>query len=278
MRLIRVFPRRTRATPADELAYVGEPDMFVRNEGADRVEISCTFTWDRPEAERLARLWKSIGHVVVGGPAYGDKGEEFQPGKYLVSGYVITSRGCPNKCGFCLVPGREGGLRELKIEDGWIIQDNNLLACSEKHIREVFAMLQRQQKHRVEFTGGLEAKRLQEWHVGLLSQLKPKPVIYFAYDSPKEYGLPWAMDRLLRAGFTIESHNLRCYVLIGQRNDTLEKASRRLEYVLSMGFTPFAMLYRGPDDYGPSPLKDAMKLWREFQRKWARPAIIYGRV
>jgi len=33
-RVIRVFPRRTRATPVDDLAYVGFPDFWAE---ADRV-------------------------------------------------------------------------------------------------------------------------------------------------------------------------------------------------------------------------------------------------
>ena len=36
---------------------------------------------------------------------------------------------------------REGNLRELPITSGHIVLDDNLLACSEKHIRSVFDML-----------------------------------------------------------------------------------------------------------------------------------------
>jgi hypothetical protein len=32
MRLIRVFPRRTRATPTDELAYFDAPDLFAQGD------------------------------------------------------------------------------------------------------------------------------------------------------------------------------------------------------------------------------------------------------
>ena len=76
------------------------------------------------------------------------------PGLYLKHGYTITSRGCHNNCWFCSVPKREGALRELPINDGWNILDDNLLACSENHIRAVFEMLKRQ-KHKPEFTGGI---------------------------------------------------------------------------------------------------------------------------
>ena len=69
------------------------------------------------------------------------------PGMYLKKGYVITSRGCPNRCWFCSVPRREGGrLRELPITEGNIVLDDNLLACSRQHIEAVFEMLGRQER------------------------------------------------------------------------------------------------------------------------------------
>jgi hypothetical protein len=35
MRVIRVFPRRTRATPNDALAYFGPPDLIVKSQIVD---------------------------------------------------------------------------------------------------------------------------------------------------------------------------------------------------------------------------------------------------
>ena len=75
-------------------------------------------------------------------------------------------------------------MRELPITDGWNLLDDNILACSEQHIRAVFDMLKRQ-KHRPEFTGGIEAKLLKSWHVELFRQVKPKQ-IFFAYDTPDD--------------------------------------------------------------------------------------------
>jgi hypothetical protein len=57
MRIIRVFPRKTKATPVDALAYTGPPDFFAE---ADRVEISVSFTWDRPRTEQLAKEWERV--------------------------------------------------------------------------------------------------------------------------------------------------------------------------------------------------------------------------
>jgi len=47
MKIVRVFPRRTTATPTDEMAFVGDPPPPAFRPEADEVHISCTFTWDR---------------------------------------------------------------------------------------------------------------------------------------------------------------------------------------------------------------------------------------
>jgi len=155
--MIRVFPRKTKWTPDDDLAFVGDPPLFRPPEMP--VKISVTFTWDIEEGQRLYRAWKEYYQdVQIGGPAYGDKGEDFTPGRFVKEGVTITSRGCPNNCSWCFVPKREGKIRELDIKNGWVVQDNNILACSNNHIRGVFDMLIAQNKA-VTFSGGLEARR-----------------------------------------------------------------------------------------------------------------------
>lgn len=265
-RIIRVFPTKTHATPDDELVRIRiMPSLF---DEADEVHISVAFTWDIPWAEWAARQWKCVAPVKVGGPAYNEPGGEFIPGMYMKHGYVITSRGCPNRCWFCQVPKREGfQLRELPVRDGWIVTDDNLLACSENHINEVFDMLSRQ-PHRPQFVGGLEAALLTPDMAVRLKGLKPERM-YFAYDTPNDLDpLKQAGKYLLNAGFTKASNVLKCYVLIGYRGDTFEKAQKRMGEAWKAGFMPMAMLYR--DHKG-----DYTKSWKQFQGQWANPRITY---
>jgi hypothetical protein len=239
MKIIRVFPRRTKATPDDELAYVGSPDLFAE---ADEIHISVTFTWDKAVAERLAEEWRFVAPVKIGGVAYGDSSLEFIPGRYVKPGYTITSRGCPRRCWFCGVWRKWPEPNLLPIHPGWNILDDNLLACPQHHVEAVFAML-RQQTRRVEFTGGLEALSLQDYQVDLLADLKPRPTLFWAYDPGDEFEtLQSAAKRMLDAGFRSESHRLRVYVLIGMPKDTFADAEHRLRQMLSIGFTPMAML------------------------------------
>jgi hypothetical protein len=190
---------------------------------------------------------------------------------YLKPGYVITSRGCPNHCWFCSVWKREGNVRELPVTEGWNVLDDNLLACSRQHIVSVFAMLKKQ-CNRPEFTGGLEAARLERWHAEALFDLKPAQM-FFAYDTPNDWEpLKAAADLLWQVGFQKESRSvMRCFVLIGYRKDTMQAADERLRKTWELGFLPMAMLYR--DHKG-----ECAPEWRRFQRLWARPALMRTRM
>lgn len=272
MKIIRVFPRKTSATPDDAMSRICCPPSIF--DEADEVHISVAFTWDLPVVERLERMWRHVAPVRIGGPAMNEPGGDFVPGMYVKSGYVLTSRGCPNRCWFCQVWRREGGeIRELPITEGWNLLDDNLLACTDRHTMRVFAMLQGQKAngHRIEFTGGLEAARLKDWHVSSLRQLKPKQM-FFAYDTPNDLEpLREAGKMLLEAGFTTASHTLRAYVLCGYPGDSFDAAGKRMDETMAAGFMPMAMLYRNKEGK-----RD--KEWMKWQRQWARPAIMASKL
>ena len=265
MKIARVFPRRTKATPDDPLAFVGPPPKALPD--ADEVHISVAFSWDMEKAEALAECWAKTGlPVKMGGPAFNAPGGDFVPGLYLKQGFVITSRGCDNRCWFCAVPDREGGLRELPIHSGFNVLDDNLLACSENHIRAVFAMLKAQPEKPI-FSGGLEAKRIRPWHVELLRESKTRR-FYCAYDTPDDYEALVHAGKLLRdGGISKASHTARAYVLIGFPGDTMDSAEKRLRDAWAAGFFPYAMLYR-------NEMGTVFEDWRKLQRLWTRPQII----
>ena len=262
--IIRVFPRRTSLTPTDDLAFIGEPPLFRPD--ADEVHVSCTFTWDKSQAERLAHAWSGYYKTVkLGGPAYDDPGGEFIPGMYLKVGATITSRGCPKRCSFCFVPKREGNLRTLPIREGNNVLDNNLLACPPAHVEAVFEMLRTQSK--VMFNGGLDADYFEPYHIDMLKSIRLCQ-IFFAADRR----VPPSLRRVaeLLKGFSREKK--RCFVLIGYQTDTLAQATARLEEVWSLGFIPFAQFYRGPDE------QRRTREWQQLQRTWSRPAATKARM
>lgn len=244
-------------------------------EGVAEVHVSVAFTADKALAERLAEEWSVLGvPVKIGGVAYGDNSLEFIPGRYIKWGYTITSRGCPRRCWFCGVWKKWPEVNPMQIHPGWNVLDDNLLAAPRGHVEAVFAML-RQQKRRVEFTGGLEALSLQDYQVSLLASLKPRPNCFWAYDPGDAFEtLESASKRMIEAGFTARSHRLRVYVLIGFPKDTFDAAEARLHQMLGIGFTPHAMLWQ-PETPSQEKFRPAPE-WRSFQRQWARPAIIHS--
>jgi len=273
-KIIRVFPRKTNATPLDDMVRFGNPGLFDQ---ADEIHISVTFSWDLQKAEKLAEQWKMIAPVKIGGVATDNCKGEFIPGMYLKKGYVITSRGCPNKCWFCNVWKKFGNITELKIKNGWNVLDDNLLACSEKHIRNVFKMLKKQ-KCPVQFTGGLEAARLKSWHIDLLLQLRLKQ-IFFAYDTPDDFEPLVQTSKLLKeAGIIKSTSNVaRCFVLIGYPKDTIDKAEIRLNQTIDLGFMPMAMFYRD-NEYKFNRNRPDKRKWNLFTREWANPIIVGSKI
>ena len=156
-------------------------------------------------------------------------------------------------------------MRELPISEGWNVLDDNILATSNEHFAAVCEML-KHQAHRAEFTGGLEAARLTDWHIKKLWDLKPKQM-FFAYDTPDDLEpLMDAGKRLQEAGWARALHKLRCFVLVGYPGDSMDAAIIRLRIAWEAGFLPSAMLWRDHDGK-----RD--KEWARFQRLWIRPIV-----
>ena len=259
--IIRVFPRRTSMTPIDDYVFIGKPTLFIPKH--DEVHVSVTFTWDKQIGLELQKDWQRYTDkpILIGGPAFDDPGGKFTPGMYLKKGCTITSRGCPNNCKFCFVPKRSGKLRELSINPGNIILDDNLLACSKMHLRKVFEMLNTQKS--IVFSSGLEARLITDEIIEMLRGLRIKE-IFIAYDRKSEKG--YVENAITRLKKHFSKDHIRCYILVGYKDDTIESAKERCKYIYELGALPFAMLYR--DEDGQTNLT-----WREFQRFWTRPAI-----
>lgn len=92
-KIARVFPRRTSATPHDELAFVGAITMetiaaIARAEPSE-IHISATFTWDLPDVDELYESYSVFGvPVEVGGPP-------------SAIGWATLCRGCTSGRALC---------------------------------------------------------------------------------------------------------------------------------------------------------------------------------
>ena len=274
MRILRVFPRKTTMSPTDALAYFRAPtlidlaDIEHLDGGVDEVHVSVTFTYDKALAEDLYKAWQVLGvPVKMGGPAFDDRMGDFTPGLYLKEGCTFTSRGCTRNCWFCSVPKcAHGVVRELPIQAGHIIMDDNILATSMPHFESVIEML-KQQKDKAVFSGGLEPSMLTDRHAELLYSIKPARM-WTAYDTKDDLEpLHEMRKKLLNAGFSYKCRKIGCYVLIGYKGDTFDAAEARLNEAIAAGYMPFAMLYR--DERG-----EVNHDWKTFQREWCRMVYV----
>ena len=265
MTILRVFTKRTSYTPDDELVRIGSPTLFDTGIECDEIHISTVFTWDRPEAERLADEWHDFTGkpVKLGGPAYHSEAGNFCAGLYVRKGITFTSRGCNNNCPWCGVRDIEGKLREIPIEAGNVIQDNNFLQCSRAHKDKVFDMLRGQ--HMIAFRGGLEPDLIDDHFVNGITSLRIAE-LWLACDT--DAALPTfrkACEKLKAAGFP--RWKIRCYSLIGH---DMEKEEKRNREIWLAGAVPFSQLER---DF-TNTKTEYSKEWRAFERTWQRPAAI----
>lgn len=263
-RIIRVFPRRTSMTPRDDYAFVGDPPLMLPPTAyVSEAHIDCTFTWDIVEAKRLYEAWGQYYPVKLGGPAFNSPCNGFMAGLYVRQGVTFTSRGCNNHCPWCLVPKREGKLRELPIVEGNIIQDNNFLQCNQDHRDKVFEMLRKQ--HGIAFSGGLDARLFTHRIVDDLHSCRVSQ-IFLACDTPQAIG---SVARAVK-WLDLTRDKIRCYVLIAfDPDETIDDARERLIDVYKVGCLPFAQLYQPPDRC----IKYSRE-WRSLARTWSRPAAM----
>lgn len=263
MNIIRVFPRKTSFSPNNDYCYFDEPGFF-RPE-ADEVHVSVTFTWDIEKGEHLASSWgRYYDTVKLGGPAFGSTGKHV-PDRYVKKSVTFTTRGCNNNCPWCLVPNREGKLREIKnFAPGHIIQDNNLLQSTRVHQIKVFNMLNNQSKAAI-FSGGIDSRLVDNWFADQMRSLRIKQIFLSADTESSLDPLEKALDKLSFLG----RDKLRVYVLVAYDEESIEKADYRCKMVFELGGLPFAQLYQPSKYYINYPY-----VWKQFARKWSRPAII----
>lgn len=253
-------------TPSDDMAFIGDPPLFLHY--ADEVHVSVTFTWDIQEGHRLQSAWAQYYPIVkIGGPAFGGVQGSFVPGRYIKHGITFTTRGCDNRCPWCLVPEKEGRLIEMKdFASGYIIQDNNLLQASRRHIARVFDMLKIQSRAAV-FSGGLQSSLVDDWFCEQLRTIRVNS-LFLAADTT---GALKPLGRALSKLSFLDRRKLRVYCMIGL-DETVDQAKSRLQAIWELGGLPFAQLYQPPEKY----IKYSHE-WKALAREWSRPAAMFAR-
>jgi hypothetical protein len=106
--------------------------------------------------------------------------------------YGFLTRGCPNKCGWCIVPQKEGGIQAYSdidtITEGGrrnhaILMDNNILA-SDYGLSQIEKIIDR--KIHVDFNQALDARLVTDDIGAMLARVKWIKRIRFGCDTPKQ--------------------------------------------------------------------------------------------
>ena len=200
--------------------------------------------------------------VLRGGPGYDRKAtlpfpdaDRIMPDYELFGcSYAIgrMTRGCPNRCPWCIVPGMDGNEvhRVAKLTDFWCGQDtvrlldDNIMAdedifvdaCRELHDARVKVIWE-----------ALDIRLVTDRSARALASVRQAKSIHFAWDGHSQDGaVHVGIETLKRNG--IKPYRLMFYVLVGF-NTTREYDLHRVYELRRLGANPFVMPYDKGDPY-----------------------------
>lgn len=199
------------------------------------------------------------------------KGEKI--GDYALG---FTTRGCVRNCPFCVVPEKEGGIREVgDIYSFWrgqshlMLLDNNLTAMPEKFTKTCLQLIK--ERVYVDFNQGLDIRLITKEMAELLAKVRRWKQIHFAFDDVRlESHVKRGIKLLKDAG--IHPNRLTFYVLIGF-NSTMQEDMYRIELLQSLGVNPYTMPFNPKDAYQNALTRWTARVelrksctWEEYKR------------
>lgn len=253
--------------------------------GADLVYASCVFTWNKG-----CRSEVPTG-ATIGGSGI-DLNAELPPDvEHIMPDYTLyasadfslgfTSRGCPRRCPWCIVPVKEGSIKPwASIYEFWngkhtkiTLLDNNLLAAPNwKDTLSELAKL----PVVADFNQGLDIRLLDDERLWYLTKVRTE-VLRFAFDDIHyENAVRGGIEKLLGAGFA-KSH-ISFYVLVGFNDD--KTAIERMDILRGYGVDVYPMVYRGEDGKEAVPNLNwgGTLYWRGARNNLRRFLRVVGRL
>ncbi len=147
--------------------------------------------------------------------------------------YGFLTRGCPNRCKWCVVPRKEGpivkymDIEEIAIEGRKkvVLMDNNILAAGDYAMEQLDKIINR--GYRVDFNQALDARLVTDDYAKLLAQVKwlDNNRIRFGCDTHKQIeDCERAMELIKSYGFKGE------FFLYTMLNDNFQECYERVVY------------------------------------------------
>jgi hypothetical protein len=270
--------------------------------GLDHVFCSVVFTRNREKAGRLAEVFPRISFGGTGWDLASELPTEVEACRpdydlYRVeniaprlggimtaakrrtkaeeivnAGIGFTSRGCVRSCPFCVVPRKEGALRQVAgigelvnpRSNRLILLDNNLTADPD-------CLLKLQEiKERglvVDITQGLDVRTMTPDIARALAEIKHLRGIHYAWDRPGHEGAVMAgIETLSR--FVKKWRHL-CFMLVGYDTE-FEEDVYRFRRLVGLGVDPYVMVWQGE---GRAPANPFESLRLKHFSRWVNGRI-----
>jgi len=222
------------------------------NHKFNKVYISSIFEENK---DKTIQFSKQFDNIELGGYFIDSKKELPYKIEHIMPDYDLyginhslgfTTRGCNRNCKFCIVPKKEGTIHPTgDIYEFWntkhkhiVLLDNNILSCPE-HFKKICNQIN-ENKLSIDFNQGLDVRLLTEEHVKILSTMKIKPELRFAFDS-----LTYE-TKVLTAIKLMKEYNIKralWYVLVGF-NTTWEEDIHRIMLLKEHNQRPYVMRYK----------------------------------
>jgi hypothetical protein len=256
----------------------GNSTKFVTIGNYDKTYMSKTFTFSPDHNNGFG----NYGEIIKGGTGFNktntlpDEIEHIMPDYSLYNenkAYGFLTRGCVNKCNWCIVPKKEGSImKNADITEFWngqkeaILLDNNVLA-HDHGLRQIEKIIDL--RIRVDFNQGLDARLIAENKdiAKLLSRVKWSRYLRMACDTKKQ--IPYiekALSNLNEFGF--KNYRAFVYLLVKE----IEDAHLRAKFLKEKGCKPFAQPYR---DFENKIIPSIEQ--KKFSR-WVNHAAIFNKV
>jgi hypothetical protein len=201
--------------------------------------------------------------------------------------YGFLTRGCPNKCPWCVVPKKEGAIvpymdvEQIAIDgrNKLVLMDNNILAAGNYAIEQLNKIIHK--GYKVDFNQALDARLVTDEFARLLAQVKwlDHNRIRFGCDTHKQIeDCERAIEMIEGYGFNGEFF---LYTMIGGKNDFAECYERvehwrkrmiaaREHHTGRCQTFPYAQPYRDP----MNP-RHTIPQWQKDMAQWVNKRMIF---
>jgi hypothetical protein len=228
----------------------------------DKVYISCIFTKNAAQA-RGAAMFYPDAEIDIGGSGISlskvlpSEIEAMKPDYDLYQSTYsqgFTTRGCIRKCPFCIVPEKEGMIREAQHPsefhddrfDTCMIMDNNLFAAPQSWQDDVLRWFI-DNKVKMLSQQGWDIRLLNDRRADLLKKIKHVNGLHFAWDNMKDEDVVLKGISLLKEkGFDLRNR-VQFYVLAGFNGSGFDDAFYRCNRLKELGTMAFVMPYHKND-------------------------------